>query len=1050
MDMQAENDQCVVKSSAFGNRDVDQKRPYKDVEKNEKVLCELEIPTDKQTAHVVLVKHREDPQEGHEDMRSEDKQAVMKSEQTAPESTDESGNCEACMDQPGIQPTEDFLISAVESVDQPSCIRGYMDQTVLESSKIKETNSLETKLQPEEQEPVRAGSNEEEKRRKLKAGALNEATEECNQDEELDATQKIMAQGTLLAWKVLRESLKELREEATEWLVQFCASGLKQKKPMRQGSREKQSIEERRQQRKSWSSDDIQAMRDENGEVDRERDDGREDTDRSLDQKWLSDKGRTEFIQTESHFSSFFQNKLANNQWRDLSRTKKSTLEHRELFLERARFIHRKRCLHRQSMCSTQLTMEQGESGEAGESEGKGAREPGNHKWNLRNKEKGEEEEPEKNEEQRGQKWLGKSKYEPGKKSMHKKKMQRRDMKVITTKTTGVLGTKIKGIREMEKNKQTENTTGKAELKRDTAVKADQKANMAQEKQTREPKNQKASENRLKKVEYGITLGGSIYMVEGREGEKMTIGPCIGHPDTTREQKAQSECHRSAKDTMEVMVREAQVRAIEQVQCSQIFNGTQRSKKTGRQDYLSDSMDSKAKGRAVEGKKEERSSSRKGVPENMGKGPERRGGPPDTNPKRRDGVHVKAVERRDRMGDWCSCSEVPDMTSGHGVPRHTEYNYLVNKHRNVTKWAQECQTEYAGVKQYTEAGRTGWREWRRKNKNERGGNKMSGVVSRGKSKGERDGDQRYAHRRKRSPEDEAEGYCVTRSGRKGTWEVSVCESDPLCDTTGLVSPPNPESQIRNRRLSPGSGNSGGGGGGGGRVNRDTCQNLPPLSENHTHRHPYGHTSTPDREKERRGQPHSRSFRKEAPRAGRAAERGQRERWVEDSLSLLKPPPAFPVQDSPAKLQPAVSYASKVKQGGVGSVAEDLPGIGVLLQNQWGLSFISDSPQNADSSGPPAQNGPSHGSPLVPSFGSGVTDPTGNDFLVSDGSVPTVSMLPAGKCGLEAESPPELLLGCRHLVEALRYHTQEWDAIYRQHEEDPAKVVWYKDLLDHPA
>lgn len=51
-----------------------------------------------------------------------------------------------------------LLISAVESDDQPSCIKGYMDQTVLESSKIKENDGLETKLQPEEQEPVRAGN----------------------------------------------------------------------------------------------------------------------------------------------------------------------------------------------------------------------------------------------------------------------------------------------------------------------------------------------------------------------------------------------------------------------------------------------------------------------------------------------------------------------------------------------------------------------------------------------------------------------------------------------------------------------------------------------------------------------------------------------------------------------------------------------------------------------------------------------------------------------------------------------------------------------------
>lgn len=277
-------------------------------------------------------------------------------------------------------------------------------------------------------------------RREVNADALNEATEECNRDEELEATEKIMAQGTLLAWKVLRESLKELREEAAEWLVQFC-KGLKQKKPMRQGSREKQNIEERRQQRKSWSSDD------ENGEVDRERDDGREETDRSLNQKWLSDEGRTEVIQIESRFSGFFQNKLANNRWRGLSRTKKSTLEHRELILERSGFIHYQQCLSRQSMCSTQLITEQGQSGEAAESQGKGARELGKHKWNLRNNEKGEEEEPEKNEERKGQKWLIKSKDEPGKESMHKKIMQRRDIKVITTKTTGVVGTKIKGQR---------------------------------------------------------------------------------------------------------------------------------------------------------------------------------------------------------------------------------------------------------------------------------------------------------------------------------------------------------------------------------------------------------------------------------------------------------------------------------------------------------------------------------------------------------------------------------------------------------------------------
>uniref|UniRef100_A0A8C9R1F1 Si:ch211-214j24.10 n=1 Tax=Scleropages formosus TaxID=113540 RepID=A0A8C9R1F1_SCLFO len=275
--------------------------------------------------------------------------------------------------------------------------------------------------------------------------------------------------------------------------------------------------------------------------------------------------------------------------------------------------------------------------------------------------------------------------------------------------------------------------------------------------------------------------------------------------------------------------------------------------------------------------------------------------------------------------------------------------------------------------------------------------------------------------------------------KTGNWEASstVCETDPLCDTAGLVSTPNPESQIRNRRLSPGSGNCGGGGGGGGRVGRDTCHS--PASENHTHRHPYTHTFTSDRDRDRRGPAQGRNFRKETSRVGRAADKAQREkeRWVEDSLSLLKPPPAFPVQDSPAKLQPAVSYASKVKRGGVGVVMEDPPGIGVLLQNQWGLSFISDTPQNLENSESqsPKQNGPSLGMRLVPSFGSSPVDPaeslppiSGKD---SDRSAPTLPIPSVTRCRLEGESQNNLLLVCPHLVEAVQYHVQEWDTVSRR-------------------
>ncbi|MFT7799194.1 uncharacterized protein LOC108935943 [Arapaima gigas] len=294
--------------------------------------------------------------------------------------------------------------------------------------------------------------------------------------------------------------------------------------------------------------------------------------------------------------------------------------------------------------------------------------------------------------------------------------------------------------------------------------------------------------------------------------------------------------------------------------------------------------------------------------------------------------------------------------------------------------------------------------------------------------------------------------------KTGNWEASstVCESDPLCDTAGLVSPPKPESQIRNRRLSPGSGNCGGGGGGGGRVVQDTCHNLPPASE--SHRHGYSHTFASDRDRERRGPPQGRNFRKETSRIGRAAEKAQRqrERWVEDSLSLLKPPPAFPVQDSPAKLQPAVSYASKVKRGAVGVVMEDPPGIGVLLQNQWGLSFISDTIQSLESSEPQSvkQNGPSVCPRPDPSFGSGPSDPVESLVSVSGKdahrAAPALAVPSAARCGLEAESQNDLLLGCRHLVEAMQYHVQEWDAVCRKLQHDSGKAIWYRDPLDHPA
>lgn len=170
----------------------------------------------------------------------------------------------------------------------------------------------------------------------------------------------------------------------------------------------------------------------------------------------------------------------------------------------------------------------------------------------------------------------------------------------------------------------------------------------------------------------------------------------------------------------------------------------------------------------------------------------------------------------------------------------------------------------------------------------------------------------------------------------------------------------------------------------------------------------GHTQTftSSRDRERRTPNKARSFRQNGPRAGlrsddRHSRTGLKERWVDNSLSLLKPPPAFPVKDSPAKLQPAVSYASKVKAGGgsVGAV-EEPPGIGVLLQNQWGLSFISDGPETDV----PQDKGP-------------VVHPVAGEVTVKPSeSLP--NQVPRG-----SESSEELLLSCRHLEEALEYHTQ---------------------------
>lgn len=250
----------------------------------------------------------------------------------------------------------------------------------------------------------------------------------------------------------------------------------------------------------------------------------------------------------------------------------------------------------------------------------------------------------------------------------------------------------------------------------------------------------------------------------------------------------------------------------------------------------------------------------------------------------------------------------------------------------------------------------------------------------------------------------------------------MCESDSLCDPTVLVSANNPEPHIRNRRLSPGSGSCGGGGGGyvsGGDKNpRQFSPEGNSIGTGHTYNLGFR------KEKERKGPHKGRSLRRESQKGtSRVNERPQKvtqkERWVEDSLSLLKPPPAFPVQDSPAKLQPAVSYASKVKaKAASGILEEDRSTIGVLLQNQWGLSFISEARPSAESPGPlatlPTQTADADPH-VAPQPSTVLTAAPPEETLVQ--ATTSTATQP------EVEESSEMLLICRHLVEALNYHSR---------------------------
>uniref|UniRef100_A0A8C6V0W4 Si:ch211-214j24.10 n=1 Tax=Neogobius melanostomus TaxID=47308 RepID=A0A8C6V0W4_9GOBI len=286
--------------------------------------------------------------------------------------------------------------------------------------------------------------------------------------------------------------------------------------------------------------------------------------------------------------------------------------------------------------------------------------------------------------------------------------------------------------------------------------------------------------------------------------------------------------------------------------------------------------------------------------------------------------------------------------------------------------------------------------------------------------------------------------------KTGSWEATntVCESDPLCDPAVLVSAASTEPQIRNRRLSPGSGNCGGGGGGGcmPESNSQQQQQVRQISpETQTNGPTATQSQAPAARKDKERKAHKgRSSRRESQRAAKERKASQKERWVEDSLSLLKPPPAFPVQDSPAKLQPAVSYASKVKAGAAtGGLEEDRPAIGVLLQNQWGLSFISEARPVAESPDPsaPVPNADEASNAQTEEGPEDVPSPVATTTPLAPNIRPPEE---------DEENNGKLLLSCRHLVEALHYHSREWNATCSREKKDPKMVVWYNALQDNPA
>jgi hypothetical protein len=115
----------------------------------------------------------------------------------------------------------------------------------------------------------------------------------------------------------------------------------------------------------------------------------------------------------------------------------------------------------------------------------------------------------------------------------------------------------------------------------------------------------------------------------------------------------------------------------------------------------------------------------------------------------------------------------------------------------------------------------------------------------------------------------------------------------------------------------------------------------------------------------------------------------------------------------------------VKSGAVGGVLEEegRPAIGVLLQNQWGLSFISEVLQATEGSVP----SPAPIAAPQLTFGGETANPTQerHHIVQASGEIPvpvTTSISIDQYREEEAKINGKLLLTCHHLKEALHYHT----------------------------